>query len=151
MAKRSRRVDQHHPHSSGESSPPDGTRLDLVIAIALGLVAVLTAGSLYLNEKQEHKATVDFHRATHLLVDVEKVGATTPRGHALETASDREFQDAQDHQEKATRYTLIEVVLACSLFLLGVAGVTRQSRVKIGALSAAAVTFLIGIGLLVGA
>jgi hypothetical protein len=44
-------------------------RLEIIIAIALGLAAVVTAGAVYLNEHQEHKANSDFHQATHRLLD----------------------------------------------------------------------------------
>jgi multisubunit Na+/H+ antiporter MnhB subunit len=69
-------------------------RIELVIAVALGLAAILTAGAVYLNERQEHKATIDFHAATHDLV--------------IASA-------AESNQEKAARYTLVEVILATSL------------------------------------
>jgi hypothetical protein len=117
------------------------SRLELVIAIALGLAALVTAGSVYLNEKQEHKATVDFHQATHLLVKAGALGLRTPYGRTTAAAADREFEHAESQQEKATRYTLVEVILASSLFLLGVAGVARQGRVKAGSLTAAALMF----------
>ena len=117
------------------------SRLELVIAIALGLAALVTAGSVYLNEKQEHKATVDFHRATHLLIEATDFGLRTPRGREADAAAGRELEHAEDQQEKATRYTLVEVILASSLFLLGVGGVARQGQVKVGSLAAAAVMF----------
>jgi hypothetical protein len=127
------------------------SRLELVIAIALGLAALVTAGSVYLNEKQEHKATVDFHQATHSLVKAGALGLRTPRGRAEAATADDEFQHAESQQEKATRYTLVEVILASSLFLLGVGGVARQGRVKVGSLAAAAVMFASALILLVTA
>jgi hypothetical protein len=137
-------------HQSAEHSPARewDTRLDLVIAIALGLAAIVTAGSVFLNETQEHKATVDFHKATHLLIEANGLGLRTPQGREAAAASDREFAHAEDQQEKATRYTLVEVILASSLFLLGVAGIAKQSRVKLGALGAAGVTFATSLVLL---
>jgi len=119
-----------------------------VIAIALGLAALLTAGSVYLNEREEHKATVDFHNATHLLIDSGEAGTTTPAGRRLADASDRQFVLAEDQQERATRFTLIEVILACVLFLLGVAGVAKQERVQRGALAAAGISFATAVVLL---
>jgi hypothetical protein len=127
------------------------SRLELTIAVGLGLVAIVIAGSVYLNEKQEHKATVDFHRATHLLIEADGVVLTNPRSRQLIAASDREFQHGQDQQERATRYTLVEVILASSLFLLGVAGVARHDRVKIGAFVAAGLTFTTALVLFAGA
>lgn len=53
-----------------------------------------------------------------------------------------EVVDAEDHQEKAARYTLAEVILATSLFLFGVAGISSAWRIKIGALSFATLVFL---------
>jgi hypothetical protein len=141
---------QHQEHTS-HSKGSHGGRLDLIIAIALGLVAIVTAGSVYLNEKQEHKATVDFHQATQLLVTSTALGPRTPAGKAAEAESKDRTEHAEDQQEKATRYTLVEVILASSLFLLGVAGVAREREVKIGSLVAAAVTFVSALILLAGA
>ena len=62
--------------------------------------------------------------------------------------AEHEFNHAEDQQEKATRYTLIEVILASSLFLLGVAGVAAETRVKYGALAAAAIIFVTALVLL---
>jgi Flp pilus assembly protein TadB len=137
IARRHQQTEQH-PSTRGRW---DG-RLEIIIAVALGFAAIVTAGSVYLNEKQEHKATVDFHRATHLLVQASDFGLRTPRGRQIDAAADRELEHAEDQQEKATRYTLVEVILASSLFLLGVAGVASQTRIKLGALTAAAITFV---------
>jgi len=63
-------------------------------------------------------------------------------------ASQREFDHAEEQQEKATRFTLVEVILASSLFLLGVAGVASEMRVKYGALAAAAIIFVTALVLL---
>jgi hypothetical protein len=63
----------------------------------------------------------------------------------LEVVSTNEVVDAEDHQEKAARYTLAEVILATSLFLFGVAGISAAWRIKIGALSFAALVFLIAV------
>ena len=136
---------------SGEDATAWDTRLELIIAIALGCAAIVTAGAVYLNEKQEHKATVDFHRATHLLVEASDFGLRTPRGREADAAAARELDHAEDQQEKATRYTLIEVILACVLFLLGVAGVAKQRRVKLGAMAAAAISFVTALVLLAAA
>jgi Flp pilus assembly protein TadB len=134
-------------HGAGDRHRAD-PRLELGIAIALGLAAIVTAGAVYLNEKQEHKATVDFHQATHRLIEASELGLRTPHGKEAADDADREFQHAEDQQEKATRYTLVEVILASSLFLLGVAGVAQQTRVKHGALVAAGVTFTTALVLL---
>jgi hypothetical protein len=149
MARRHHTSERHSAASSSEE--PRGiwdSRLEIVIAVALGLAAIVTAGSVFLNEKQEHKATVDFHNATHLLIEANGLGLRTPQGREAAARSDDEFSHAEDQQEKATRYTLVEVILASSLFLLGVAGITRQFRVKVGALSAAGVTFATSLVLL---
>jgi hypothetical protein len=142
MARR-HQTSERHPSGSGSDEPRGiwDSRLEIIIAVALGLAAIVTAGSVFLNEKQEHKATVDFHNATHLLIEANGLGLRTPQGREVAAQSDREFSHAEDQQEKATRYTLVEVILASSLFLLGVAGITRQFRLKVGALAAAGVTF----------
>jgi hypothetical protein len=66
-------------------------------------VAIVTAGAVYLNERQEHKANLDFHQATHRLLD------------------------------------------ATSLFLFGMAGLAARWNIKIGALSAATIVFLVAL------
>jgi Flp pilus assembly protein TadB len=129
---------------AGSKRPQDG-RLEIVIVIALGLAAIVTAAAVYLNEHQEHKATLDFHEATHRLLDATGAGIATPRGRALEATSDHEVEDAEDHQDKAARYTLAEVILATSLFLFGVAGISSRWRIKIGALSVATLVFLVAV------
>jgi Flp pilus assembly protein TadB len=124
---------------------PWESRIDIVIAVALGLAAIVTAGAVYLNEHEEHKATLDFHEATHRLLDATAADLNTPRGRALEAASEDEIVRAEDHQERAADYTLAEVILATSLFLFGIAGISSRWRIKIGALSAASVVFLIAL------
>jgi hypothetical protein len=106
---------------------------------------VVTAGSVYLNEHQEHKANLDFHQATHRLLDATAAGIRTPTGRALELSSVHEVGQAEDHQEKAADYTLAEVILATSLFLFGVAGISNRWRIKVGALSVATLVFLIAL------
>jgi hypothetical protein len=105
----------------------------------------VTAGSVYLNEHQEHKATVDFHQATHELLAATAAGLRSPEGRALASTSAHEVEDAEDHQEKAADYTLAEVILATSLFLFGVAGISSRWRIKIGALSVATGIFLVAL------
>jgi hypothetical protein len=56
-----------------------------------------------------------------------------------------EVEQAEDHQEKAASYTLAEVILATSLFLFGVAGISARWRIKISALSIATGVFLVAI------
>jgi Flp pilus assembly protein TadB len=138
-------MDQRASHQSGAPSSAWESRLDLIIAIALGLAAIVTAGAVYLNEHQEHKATVDFHHATHELLQATAAGIRTPRGRTLERVSTQEVDQAEDHQEKAANYTLAEVILATSLFLFGVAGISSRWRIKIGALSCATVIFLVAL------
>jgi Flp pilus assembly protein TadB len=129
----------------GERPHPWESRLEIVIAIALGLAAIVTAGAVYLNEHEEHKATLDFHQATHRLLDATAAGLTTPRGRSLEATSGVEIQHAEDHQNRAADYTLAEVILATSLFLFGIAGISSRWRIKIGALSVAAFVFLVAL------
>jgi hypothetical protein len=123
-------------------------RLEILIAVALGLAAVVTAASVYLNERQEHKATEDFHSATHYLLGAASAGLTTPRGRTLEALAEKEDISAEDHQEKAADYTLAEVILATSLFLFGIAGISSRWRIKIGALSTASFVFVFAVILL---
>jgi hypothetical protein len=139
-------VEQHSiSRISGAPSSAWESRLEIIIAVALGLAAIVTAGSVYLNEHQEHKATIDFHQATHELLGATTAGLRSPQGRALELRSTHDIEQAEDHQEKASRYTLAEVVLASSLFLFGVAGISSAWRIKIGALSVATGIFLVAI------
>src|SRR5215211_1795690 len=133
---------QHVPEPAGERTRAWDPRLDIVIVIALGLAAIVAATAVYLNEKEEHKATLDFHEATHRLLDATAAGLRTPEGRALEATAGEKLDHGDDRQEKAARYTLIEVILALSLFLLVVAGVTRRQHLKLGALGAGGVIFL---------
>ena len=148
MSRRPTQLEHREPpvqHSLDAPSPVWEARLEIIIAIALGLAAVVIASAVYLNEHQEHKAEVDFHQATQRLLSATTVGLRTPAGHALELSSTREVQDAEVHQEKASQYTLAEVILATSLFLFGVAGISSRWRIKIGALSVATGTFLVAL------
>jgi hypothetical protein len=137
--------EQQVRHPSDAPSPAWEARLEIIIAIALGLAAIVTAGAVYLNEHQEHKAEVDFHQATQRLLSATTVGLRTPAGHALELSSTREVEDAEDHQDKASQYTLAEVILATSLFLFGIAAISSRWRIKIGALSFATGIFLVAL------
>lgn len=143
-----RRPAQHSTHTEGGIPRRWESPLEIVIAIALGLAAIVTAGAVYLNEHQEHKATLDFHSATHSLVAAAGTGIRTPRGRALEAESAKFNDSAEDHQEKAARYTLAEVILATSLFLFGVAGISARWIIKVGALSTAAFVFVVALVLL---
>jgi hypothetical protein len=131
--------------SSDAPSPAWEARLEIIIAIALGLAAIVTAGAVYLNEHQEHGAELDFHSATHHIVRAVGVGPRTPAGHALELQAEQSNRSAEAHQNKAASYTLAEVILATSLFLFGVAGISSRWRIKIGALTTATGVFLIAI------
>jgi hypothetical protein len=140
---------EHHEqrvtHSSDGPSPTWEARLEIIIAIALGLAAIVTAGAVYLNEHQEHDAELDFHTATHALVAAGHAGLTTPAGHALEVRAERATRSAEHHQDQAASYTLAEVILATSLFLFGVAGISSRWRIKIGALTSATVVFIVAL------
>ena len=131
-------------HTDAPSSPWEG-RVEVIIAVALGLAAVLTAGAVYLNEHQEHRATIDFHHATHDLVSASIAGTDTPHGKALEQGAAVQSDRAEDHQERASRYTLAEVILATSLFLFGVAGISASWRIKLSALGTATGVFLVAV------
>jgi hypothetical protein len=143
VARRPIPAEQPHPapHSGAPSTKWEG-RLEIIIAVALGLAAVVTAGAVYLNEHQEHKAELEFHGATHSIVRAAGAGIRTPAGRALELQAEHSIREAEAHQDKAANYTLAEVILATSLFLFGVAGISSRWRIKIGALSVATVIFL---------
>ncbi|MSO41639.1 MAG: hypothetical protein EXQ70_07075 [Solirubrobacterales bacterium] len=156
MAKRA----THHSGGHSDFEQADDPRLhrwnrplEITIAIALGLAAIVTAGSVYLNEKQEHKATLGFNEAIHLITaaNAEATQAIAARpaearrssndAIELDHEAEQKFLEAAEKQERATRYTLIEVVLASALFLFGVAGLARTFTIKVGALGAGATIF----------
>jgi hypothetical protein len=115
--------------------------MEIIIAVALGLAAIVTAGAVFLNEHQEHQADLDFHTATHSIVLAAGAGVRTPAGHALERRAESFQRSAEDHQEKAATYTLAEVILATSLFLFGVAGISARWRLKVATLLTATAVF----------
>jgi presenilin-like A22 family membrane protease len=116
--------------------------MEIIIAVALGLAAIVTAGAVFLNEHQEHKAEQDFHSATHSIVLAAGAGVRTPAGHALEARAEGFQNSAEDHQDRAATYTLAEVILATSLFLFGVAGISTRWRLKVATLLTASGVFL---------
>jgi hypothetical protein len=65
------------------------------------------------------------------------------------TDSKRRFDEAKHEQERADHFELIEVILATSLFLYGIAGVTRNTRVKLGTLCTGAAIFILSLILLI--
>ncbi len=122
MARRPAHVEHQVPLPSGAPSSAWEGRLEVIIAIAL-----------------------DFHQATHQLLQATVLGIRSPQGRSLELRSSHEVEAAEDHQERASRFTLAEVILATSLFLFGVAGISSRWRIKIGALSVATGIFLVAI------
>jgi hypothetical protein len=143
--RRPAQTEQHEQpirQSSDAPSPAWEARLEIIIAIALGLAAIVTAGAVFLNEHQEHKAELDFHASTHNIVLAAGAGVRTPAGHALELRAEEAINNAEDHQDRAATYTLAEVILATSLFLFGVAGISSRWRLKIATLLTASGVFL---------
>jgi hypothetical protein len=134
--------ESHQRHASDAPSPAWEGRLEIIIAVALGLAAIVTAGAVFLNEHQEHEAELDFHSATHSIVRAAGVGIQSPAGHVIEHRAEESIKNAEDHQARAATYTLAEVILATSLFLFGVAGISSRWRLKIATLSTATGVFL---------
>jgi hypothetical protein len=198
------------------------TRLEVVIAIALGLAAIAGAFAAYRSEQENHHASAHFSEGIanfdeagqlfaaanatlsrdqaqflayatalhdrkakladfirHHLMDArlqtavawwegpanvkQAQPATTPfvsgdpgytipeRTQALRRTRDstRRFEEAKVDQDNADHYELIEVILATSLFLYGIAGVTRSMPVKLGTLATGGAIFLISLVLLI--
>ena len=148
MARRPAQHEHHEhrlAHASDAPSEAWDARLEIIIAIALGLAAIVIAGAVYLNEHQEHQAELDFHAGTHHIVRAVGVGAKTPAGRALEAAAEHSNSAAEAHQEKAASYTLAEVILATSLFLFGIAGLSSRWRTKVGAFCTATGVFMVAL------
>jgi hypothetical protein len=72
-------------------------------------------------------------------------GVRTPAGHTLEARAEQSNASAESHQEKAADYTLAEVILATSLFLFGIAGLSSRWHIKVGALGTATGVFLVAL------
>lgn len=208
----------HPPHVVPTGHRWDA-RIEVTIAVVLGLAAIAGAFTAYKREGREHKATVAFNRGTaaltesaqfytqgnqvftsdnaqfleyakaansnqpgvarYLLDDImspqlragviwwsNQSGKNSPatpfvpqnpkydipeyaKGAELDKRSNELFEQAKGQQEKADRYTLIEVIIASALFLYGIAGVTRNFRIKLGALGAGATIFALSMALLV--
>ena len=145
MARRYPEPEQPTSVPSDASSRPWETRIQILIAVALGLAAIVTAAAVYRNEQEDHKATKDYHAATAYLVSAVGAGIISPRGRELEGLAKQAENDAEDHQDRATHYTLAEVILATSLFLFGIAGISKLWIIKIGAFSCASVVFVIAV------
>lgn len=145
MARRYPHPKQPKAVPSDASSNPWETRIQILIAVALGLAAIVTAAAVYRDEQEEHEATKDFHAATSYLVSAVDAGIASPRGRELKARADEAAHDAEDHQERAISYTLAEVILATSLFLFGLAGISKLWVIKIGALSTASVVFVVAV------
>jgi hypothetical protein len=145
IARRYPQPEQPTPDLSDASPHPWGTRIQILIAVALGAAAIVTAAAVYRNEQEDHKATKDFHAATSYLVSAVGAGITSPRGRELEALAEQAEHDAEDHQDRATSYTLAELILATSLFLFGIAGVSSLWIIKIGAFSTALVVFAVAV------
>jgi hypothetical protein len=64
-------------------------------------------------------------------------------------SSKKNFTEARADQEKADHYTLIEVILATALFLYGLAGVTRNPRLKRVTVVMGTVIFTVALVLLI--
>ena len=148
MARRYPHPEQPTPDPRDASSHPWETRIQILIAVALGPAAIVTATAVYRDEQEEHEATKDFHAATSYLVTAVDVGIASSRGRELRAQAEQAANDAEDHQERAISYTLAEVILATSLFLFGIAGISSLWIIKIGALSAASVVFGVAVVLL---
>lgn len=61
---------------------------------------------------------------------------------ALTAAAAEDFETAQDEQEIGDTYILAQIVVAISLFLFGVAGVTRSAQMKVRTTALGYVVFL---------
>jgi hypothetical protein len=67
------------------------------------------------------------------------------KGDALTVESRKDFKEAKHEQNVSDEYTLVTVILASALFLLGIAGVSSRQSIKIGAVSAGGLIFLIAL------
>jgi len=64
-------------------------------------------------------------------------------------ASNARFDQGKHDQEEAAHFELIEVIIATSLFLYGIAGVTRNLTIKLGTLGTGLVIFSVAAALVI--
>src|SRR3954452_2947053 len=62
-----------------------------------------------------------------------------------QTVQNEKFAEAKKDEHKSNNYTLVEVLIASSLFLYGTAGVTRGYPIKLGFVTAGLVLFLLSL------
>jgi hypothetical protein len=65
-------------------------------------------------------------------------------GERLEKVTNRQFETARALDNKGDRFDLVGVIVASSLFFLGIAGVMRNMRTKIVGVSLGAATLIAG-------
>jgi hypothetical protein len=65
----------------------------------------------------------------------------------LTEVTEQRFAQARQRNEKGDRYTLVGVIVATSLFFLGIAGVMPALRTKLVATGAGAITLVVAFGL----
>jgi hypothetical protein len=208
-------MSESHVHIAPTGSPWD-SRLELVIAVVLGLAAIAGAFAAYKREGHEHEAQAAFTRGANALttstahtgVAQQKLSLDSLlfveymvtsgnnddflhdrvmdprlrratdwwRNHSYKRSGNTPFDrrnpkwgtlpdatlatesrvesqhligEARDEQNIADSYTRVEIVLATALFLLGVAGVTRHFRIRLGALGVGLATFFGALAMLV--
>jgi hypothetical protein len=95
------------------------------------------------NAKSKHPARTPFtpQNPDYKIPQIAAANASTSDSRA-------NFAVARREQDKADHYTLVEVILATSLFLYGIAGVTRNMTLKIGTLVTGLLIFAVSIILL---
>ena len=67
------------------------------------------------------------------------------KGAELDKQTQGLFRQGKDDEHRSNRYTLVEVLIASSLFLYGIASVTRRYSIKIGFLALGAALFLLSV------
>jgi hypothetical protein len=210
--------DRPEPSEPARQAPWWTRRLDILIAVALGLAAIASAFAAYQNEHKNHAATINFNQGitdfddagqllssantiltrdqslflsyVTALHDGKKELAAYIRTHLMEPRleaavawwespantrqrvpadspfvsgdpkyviqekvqaeqrieqSQQHFAQAKREQEKAAHFQLIEIILAISLFMYGIAGVARAMPVKLTALGSGAAVFVLAV------
>lgn len=188
-------------------------RLEIVIAIMLGLGAIVTALSVYLIDQHDDEAQLKFNQAVvktneasaayvegaqqqgsdeaiffeyvdaaqdrvgvaqYLLTEIMRPELRemvlwwsesphpTPfveenphfeqpeidEGDRLSAEAQDDFETAADEQDAGDRFIMVGVIVAASLFLFGIAGVTDRFSIRVGTMITGGLTFLVALGLL---
>lgn len=146
----------HRSHSVGHPIPRDethvwGFRLEIVIAVLLGLAAIVGAFAA-MDERLKKMVTwwtsdgnTKKYHSPFVEQDPYYVIPEFAKGAGLDKQTQELFKEGKDAEHRSNRYTLVEVLIASALFLYGIASVTRGYPIKLGFLALGLTLFLLSV------